>query len=124
MDFAVIRLAGKQHVVSVGSIIEITGDPTKIEVLLLSQNDIVSVGTPVLENVKVGTEVVFTGKGEKIRVAKFKAKSRYRKVMGFRPLITKVRILSIGTPVIAKSEATKQSSSAKKSPVKKSKTKK
>ena len=101
MDFAVIRLAGKQHVVSVGSIIEITGDPTKIEVLLLSQNDIVSVGTPVLENVKVGTEVVFTGKGEKIRVAKFKAKARYRKVMGFRPLITRVKILSIGNEKIS-----------------------
>ena len=31
-------------------------------------------------------------KGEKIRVSKFKAKSRYRKTTGFRPLFHKIKI--------------------------------
>lgn len=122
-DFAVIRLAGKQHLVSPGSEIEITGDDSKIEVLLLAKDDKISVGTPLVVDCPVKTEVIFEGKGEKIRVMKFKAKSRYRRVMGFRPQITKLKILSIGETVIA-SEA-KQSPSIKKSPVvKKTKTKK
>ena len=38
-------------------------------------------------------------KGEKIRVAKFKAKSRYRKVMGFRPQHSVVQIEKIDSGV-------------------------
>lgn len=34
-------------------------------------------------------------KGDKIRVAKFKSKVRYRKVRGFRPQLTRVKVLSI-----------------------------
>lgn len=96
MDFAVIRVAGKQHVVSAGSQIQITGDPKTLEVLLVSKGDKVEIGTPVLENVKVATEVISTGKGPKIDVMKFKAKSRYRRKNGFRPIITTLKITNIG----------------------------
>jgi large subunit ribosomal protein L21 len=34
-------------------------------------------------------------KGEKIRVARFKSKVRYRKVRGFRPQLTKLKVGSI-----------------------------
>lgn len=108
MDFAVVKIAGKQHLVSVGDQIEVNADLGKIgdkvsldEVLLLSQNDKVAIGTPLVGKTKVAAEVVFSGKGEKIRVAKFKAKARYRKVMGFRPLLTTLKILNVGDEEIS-----------------------
>jgi large subunit ribosomal protein L21 len=119
MDFAVIRVAGKQHVVSPGMEIEITGDPAKIEVLLLSTGDKMIIGTPLVDQASIKTEVLSKGKGEKIHVVKFKAKSRYRRKMGFRPLLTKLKILSIGDekvsdnsgkqPRVSKSRAKKPS---------------
>lgn len=51
-------------------------------------------GSPFLK-IKAGAEVVEQIKGDKIRVAKFKAKVRYRKVMGFRPKLTKIKIIKI-----------------------------
>lgn len=45
---------------------------------------------------KVSAKVLADFKGEKIRVAKFKAKARYRRVIGFRPSLTRIQINSIG----------------------------
>lgn len=106
MDFAIIRHLGKQHLVTVGSKIEVNGIGGNIgdtitlsDVLLVSKDDTVEVGAPVLSGKSVIAQIEDAGKGEKIRVAKFKAKSRYRKVMGFRPLITGLRIVSLGESV-------------------------
>ncbi|MCL4397585.1 50S ribosomal protein L21 [Patescibacteria group bacterium] len=103
MNFAVVKFGGKQHLVSEGSVFEIngnlgkTGEKVEIkEVLLQAVNSKISIGTPLVEKASVTAEVVSNGKGEKIRVAKFKSKVRYRKVMGFRPLITALKVLSIG----------------------------
>ncbi len=95
MDFAVIRLAGKQYLVSPGSEITVVGSTDKIEVLLLSLGDKITVGAPLVEKAKIKTEVIFAGKGKKLHIFKFKAKSRYRRKMGFRPNVTKLKILSI-----------------------------
>lgn len=74
-----------------------TGDKLEIkEVLLREASGKITLGTPLVDGARVATEVVSAGKGEKIRVAKFKAKSRYRKVMGFRPLITTLKVISLG----------------------------
>lgn len=51
-------------------------------------------GTPVLQE-KVAAEIVDQLKGDKIRVAKFHAKVRYRKVMGFRKKLTKIKVIKI-----------------------------
>ena len=117
MDFAVVKIAGKQHLVSVGDTISIQADLGEVgkklnfpEVLLLSLGDQISIGTPLVDKAEVATEVVFSGRGEKIRVSKFKAKARYRKTIGFRSNLTKLKIISIGSGVIARNEETKQSS--------------
>lgn len=101
MDFAVVKIAGKQHLVKVGDIISVeaplgeVGKPlTFPEVMLLSLNDKISIGTPLVDKTVVKTEVVSAGKGEKIHVAKFKSKIRYRRVTGFRPMLTKLKIIS------------------------------
>ena len=54
-------------------------------------NDIsgnVKVGKPVVDGASVEFEVGVTQKGEKVRVLKFKRKTRYARLKGFRPLQT------------------------------------
>jgi large subunit ribosomal protein L21 len=102
MNIAVIKLAGKQYLVTPGSkfvasgIMGNAGDSVAIEeVLLFAQNEKLELRTPSLHDVKIEAKIVFAGKGDKIRVAKFKAKSRYRKVMGFRPQETTIEVVSV-----------------------------
>lgn len=102
MNYAVIRSGGKQHKVSVGDIIEVdklttaaNGQVSFSEILLYVADGKVRIGTPTIKEVTVKGTVLEQKKGKKIRVAKFKAKSRYRRVMGFRPQLTRIKIESI-----------------------------
>jgi large subunit ribosomal protein L21 len=88
---AVISMGAKQYLVKVGDKlitekVELKeGETLSVkEVLLTSNGDKTQVGAPFVPGASV--ELVFEGtdKGDKIRVAKFKAKSRYRRVMGHR----------------------------------------
>lgn len=97
--YAVIRLQGKQYKVSekdeilVGKMSDLKAEP---EVLLVSDGEKVKVGKPTLKDVKVKLKVLTEmEKGEKIEVYKFKAKSRYRKHIGFRPQYTRLLVEKI-----------------------------
>ena len=102
MKFAIIKTGGKQYIVSEGE--EITVDYLKkdtneeIEFDSLAVGDLetkdIEMGRPFLKK-KVKGKIVENFKGDKIRVARFKAKVRFRKVKGFRPMLSKVQILSI-----------------------------
>lgn len=98
MQYAVIKSGGKQYKVNVGDTIEldkISEDTKNIifdEVLLISWDGKVTLGKPTITNAKVEATLVEQKKGDKIRVAKFKAKSRYRKVIGFRAHLSVVKI--------------------------------
>ncbi len=102
MKYAVIALQGKQYKVSEGDKLTIdlleekevdkTFDVT--DVLLLSDNGKVSVGTPTLKN-KVTLKVLEHGKDAKLRVFKYKSKSKYRKTIGHRQRITNLEVISI-----------------------------
>lgn len=103
MNYAVVKIQGKQYQLSEGQVLIIdkieykTGEKiTFNEVLLLVNDKTVQIGQPLVKDVKITAEVIEQFKGEKIRVAKFKSKSRYRRVMGFRPLLTKIKIIKIG----------------------------
>jgi len=111
MDYAVFRSGGKQYKVSKGSIIEVDKLPMQKDkeavfddVLLYVNDGEVRVGTPKALGVKVKAKVLDQIKGEKIRVAKFKAKVRYRRVMGFRPQLTRLEITNIDSRQIQKKE--------------------
>lgn len=99
MKKAVIRIKGRQYEVSEGE--ELLVDrklDTKIEpdvLLVFDENGEVKVGKPVLENAKVVLEVLDEVRGEKLEVLKYKAKSRYRRRYGFRPLFTKIKVKEI-----------------------------
>jgi len=95
MDFAVVRIAGKQYLVTPSQKLEVEGniapeakEYSQIEVLLSSIGGKIEFGTPLVSGLSIKADILSTGKGNKIRVSKFKAKSRYRKTMGFRPYVT------------------------------------
>ena len=68
-------------------------DRPEIDAVLLATDDSrVLVGQPTLSDVHVSVELLDRVKGDKVRTAKYKAKSRYRKVRGFRPLYHKIKI--------------------------------
>ncbi len=112
MDFAVVKISGKQHLIQVGDVVDIAADLGKAgdkldfkEVLLLSLSDKLQIGEPVVSGAEISGEVIFAGRGEKLKISKFKAKSRYRKTIGFRADLTKIKITSLGGKAEAKVEA-------------------
>lgn len=99
MKYAVIKTGGKQYRVSEGDIIEIDRLAAELDhqvefdkILLFVADDTVKIGKPNLTDVSVKGKVLEQIKGKKIRVAKFKAKARYRRVTGFRSQLTSVKI--------------------------------
>lgn len=104
MKYAVIKTGGKQYKVKEGEIIEVDKLPLEKDkkvhfdqVLLYVSDGTVKIGKPILLDVSIKGKVLEQFKGQKIRVLKFKAKARYRRVMGFRPQLTRVQIEKIIT---------------------------
>ena len=100
-DIAVIKTGGKQYVVAEGDVLKIEkleakeGDKISFdEVLLSHRGGATKVGTPTTGE-KVEAEVLEQGKGKKISVLRFRAKSNYKRKYGHRQPFTKVKILSI-----------------------------
>lgn len=101
VSYAVIKSGGKQYLAKEGSdlvVDHLEGEVgSKIELIALasfSDEGKVELGTPELGK-KVKAEIIESGKGTKIRVSKFKSKVRYRKTIGFRPSLTKIKIVSV-----------------------------
>jgi large subunit ribosomal protein L21 len=93
--YVIIKLNGKQIKVTEGDVIEVDKIDEKdlnAEVLLAVDGEKVTVGHPVLDKVSVKIKPVEDIKGKKVRVFKYKSKSRYRKTMGFRPQLSKIQI--------------------------------
>lgn len=100
--YAIIKTGGKQYKVAEGDVLfvekldaEEGASVTFEEVLAVSDGDNVRVGTPLVEGAKVTAKVEKNGKGKKIRVFKYKAKSNYRRRMGHRQPYTKVVVEKI-----------------------------
>ncbi len=99
MRYAVIKLQGHQYKVSEKDEIlvdKLYTDKLEPEVLLLSEDGKVKVGKPTVKGVKVTFKVIEAEvKGDKLYVSKYKAKSRERRRIGFRPKYTKLLVQSI-----------------------------
>jgi len=102
MKYAVIQTGGQQLKVIEGETISIPklNEPVKAkvafdQVLLVVDDDKVKLGKPFIKNAKVNAEVVKQIKTKKVKVIKFKAKSRYRRVHGHRQQMTLVKIVKI-----------------------------
>jgi large subunit ribosomal protein L21 len=101
MKLAVIQTGGKQYIVKENQelfVDNIITDKKELELPILlawdDEKDDVEIGTPSLKSVAKVT-VLDQLKGDKVRVMRFKAKTRYRKTTGFRPMLTKIKIVSI-----------------------------
>ncbi len=97
--FAVVKVGGKQYRVSEGDEIFVeklkaeAGDTVTFDQVLMIDTQ---VGTPYLENVMVEGSVIKNGKNKKIRIFKYKNKSRAnRRTQGHRQPYTKVKITKI-----------------------------
>ena len=99
---AVIETGGKQYLVSEKDRVTIEkldvqpGDTVTFDkVLLVADDSNVNLGKPYLSGSKVIGKVLSQGRGEKIIVFKYRAKSRYRRKQGHRQAETEIEIQSI-----------------------------
>jgi large subunit ribosomal protein L21 len=65
------------------------------EVLMVSSDDKVTVGDPLVAGARVTATVVDQHRGDKIVVFKYKPKKRYRRKMGHRQDLTRLSISAI-----------------------------
>lgn len=100
MKWAIIKTGGKQYKVSEGQKIVVEKLETKdgkvtFDQVLLLGGDRNTIGTPLVEKAKVSGKVLENFKEKKIRVVKFKSKSRYTRTSGHRQSKTKILIEKI-----------------------------
>ena len=92
--YAIVKTGGKQYKVA-------QGDVLFVEKLEANEGDVVTldqvlvVGAPVVEGASVTAKVVEQGKAKKVIVYKYKAKKDYRRKQGHRQPYTKLVIESI-----------------------------
>lgn len=98
---AVIETGGKQYLVKAGQTLKIEkikgedGEKVVFDRILLTADDDggnVKIGAPILEGVTIEAIVEKQGRSRKIRVEKFKRKTRYHKVQGHRQKFTQVKL--------------------------------
>jgi len=97
LNFAILRIAGKQYKVKErDEILVYKVDKPKFDVLLAYLDGKLKIGKPVVKDVEIKFKVLEPEiKGEKIKVLKYKAKSRYRRRKGHTTFYTKILIESI-----------------------------
>lgn len=100
--YAVIATGGKQYRVSIGDelfIEKINGEPGDLvsfdQVLAISDDEGLKVGSPYVNGAIVDAEIVKQGKQKKIVVFNYKPKKGYHRKQGHRQPYTRVRINSI-----------------------------
>ena len=97
--YAIIETGGNQYRVKEGDILLVEkleaeqGDIITIEdVLAVSKDGKLTVGSPIVDGAKVEAKVVEQGKSKKVIIFKYKPKKDYRKKRGHRQPYTKLVI--------------------------------
>ena len=103
--YAVIETGGKQYRVQPGDTVVVetlpgeSGDAVAFDrVLLISDDESVAVGRPVIDGARVTGQIVEHGRDIKLTVFKFKRRKNYRKRNGHRQQYTAVKIESVVGP--------------------------
>ncbi len=102
--YAVIKIGGKQQRVSPGDVIEAervgeeTGASVTFTPLLVVDDDGVTHLGKDLEKASVTAKLVSEKKGDKVRVVKFKNKTRYTRHKGHRQLLSLLEVGEIKLP--------------------------
>jgi len=100
--YAVIVTGGKQYRVEPGDVIRVeklevaAGDTVNLDrVLMVSNDQDLRVGNPMLTEASVTAKVKGHGRGDKIKVFKMRRRKHYRKTMGHRQAYTELEITGI-----------------------------
>ncbi|MDI6742449.1 MAG: 50S ribosomal protein L21 [Smithella sp.] len=100
--YAVIKTGAKQHKVSEGDVLSVekltgnTGDEVVFnEVLMVSDEKEIKVGTPFVDGAKVVGEIVAQKKGPKLIVYHMKKRKGFHKKTGHRQNLTSMKIKKI-----------------------------
>ena len=100
--YAVLKTGGKQYKVAPNDVIIVeklaaeAGTSIDLDdVLMISDGDSMTVGTPMLDGAKVSAQVLEQKRGKKIIVFKKKRRQNYRRTIGHRQELTVLRITDI-----------------------------
>ena len=100
--YAIIKTGGKQYRVAVGDKLKVetltaeVGSQVVIsDVLAVSDEAGLKVGTPILEGASVTATVVSHGRGDKVRIFKFRRRKHSMKSAGHRQNYTELKIEAI-----------------------------
>ena len=100
--YVIVNINGLQTKLSPDAVIEVprlSGEPGQQlsfdQVLMVCDGDKISVGAPYLVGASLTAEVVEHFRGPKLRVFKFKRRRDYRKRIGHRDSLTRIRVTGI-----------------------------
>ncbi len=100
--YAVVKTGGKQYRVSPGEKFKVEQIPADIgseivlEVLMVADGDIVTLGTPLVSGTSVKAKVLSHGRGKKVTIFKMRRRKHYQKHQGHRQNYTELEVQSIG----------------------------
>jgi large subunit ribosomal protein L21 len=110
--YAIFESGGKQHKVVEGEVLRLekldaaAGDKVNFDkVLLINDGKKLTVGAPYVSGSSVSAEVVEQGRGDKVKIIKFRRRKHHEKQMGHRQSYTEVKITGISLKATAKKEA-------------------
>ena len=99
--YAIVKTGGKQYKVAEGDLVKVekiegeAGTAVSLSPILVVDGASVTSESDALSKVTVSGEIVDQTKGPKIRIHKFKNKTRYHKRQGHRQQLTVVKITGI-----------------------------
>ncbi len=99
--YAVIETGGKQYRVQQGDVLDVEllaleeGANVEFDTLAVSNGSDLTIGTPLVEGAKVKASVVENLRGKKIYSFKKKRRKGYRRKIGHRQELTKIKVESI-----------------------------
>lgn len=121
--YAVIQFGGKQFKVTEGQKFDLEAqDDLKCDVLLYSDGKKVIIGEPDVKEVTVKLKKIEDKNDKKIRIGRYKSKSRYRRIKGHRQPISVIEVVSISEGSSVKESATADKPKKEEKPVEKAKT--
>ena len=100
--YAVIRTGGKQYRVMQGETLRVEKLPGDVgaavkfdQVLLVGTGEDITVGAPLVSGAVVDATIKAQGRGDKVRIIKFRRRKHHQKQMGHRQYYTEVEITGI-----------------------------
>jgi len=97
--YAIVEIAGKQYKIEKGKVINVDWLDSKEneslvfdKVLLLANEEEITLGQPYLDSVKIMAENLGEKKGKKVRGIKFKKRKNYTRTLGHRVKYSQIKI--------------------------------